>query len=98
MQLLISQSGTHTHTHTHTHSAKHLNNAPKYFMGFVGSSVIKTMPANDGDADSIPGSGRSAREENDNPLQFSCLGQPMDRGAWQAKVIGVTKSCIQLSN
>ena len=34
----------HTHTHTHTHSAKHLNNAPKYFMGFVGSSVIKKQP------------------------------------------------------
>ena len=44
-----------------------------------------------GDAGSIPGSGRSPGEGNDNPLQYSCLGNPMDRGAWWATVRGVTK-------
>ena len=40
---------------------------------------------------SIPGSGRSPGEENDNPLQYACLGNPMDRGSWQSAVCGVTK-------
>ena len=43
-----------------------------------------------GDASSIPGSGRSPREGNDNPLLYSCLGNPMDR-AWQATIHGVTR-------
>ena len=49
--------------------------------------VVKTLPANVADArevGSIPGSGRSPGEGNDNPLQYSCLGNPKDRGAWQA--------------
>ena len=46
----------------------------------------------------IPGSGRSHREENGNPLQYSCLKNPMDREAWWATVHGVTKSGTQLSN
>jgi len=57
--------------------------------------VVKNLPANAGDArdaGSIPGSGRSPGEGNGNPLQYSCLGNPMDRGAWQATVHGVTKS------
>ena len=49
------------------------------------------MPANAGDAVLIPGSGRSSREGNGNPLQHSCLGNPIDRGAWRATVHGVTK-------
>ena len=60
-------------------------------MGFPGGSVVKNPPGNVGDTDSIPGSGRSPGEENGNPLQYSCLGNPMDRGAWQAIVHGVTK-------
>ena len=44
------------------------------------------------DLDLTPGSGRSLRAGNGNPLQYSCLGNPMDRGAWQAAVHGVTKS------
>ena len=44
-----------------------------------------------GDLSSIPESGRSAEEGSDNPLQYSCLGNPMDRGAWRAIVHGVTK-------
>ena len=45
-----------------------------------------------GDVSLIPGSGRSSREANGNPLQYSCLGNPTDRGAWQATVHGVAKS------
>ena len=45
-----------------------------------------------GDAGLISGSGRSLGDGNGNPLQYSCLGNPMDRGAWQARVHGVTKS------
>ena len=47
---------------------------------------------------SIPGSGRSPGEGNGNPLHYSCLENPMDRGAWQATVHGVAKSQTQLSN
>ena len=56
-----------------------------------GDSVVRNPPANAGDADSIPGSGRSPREGNGNPLQYSCLGNPIDRGAWWAAVHGVTE-------
>ena len=63
--------------------------------------VVKNLPANAGDAVDaglIPGLGRSPGEGNGNPLQYSCLGNPMDRGAWQATVHGVTKSQTQLSD
>ena len=63
--------------------------------------VVKNLPASAGDirdAGSIPGSGRSPREGNGNPLQCSCLENSMDRGAWQATVHGVTKSRTRLSN
>ena len=56
-----------------------------------GGSVVKNPPANAGDTDSIPESGRSPGEGNGNPFQHSCLGNPVDRGAWQATVHGVTK-------
>ena len=59
--------------------------------GFPGGSVVKNLPANAGDAGSIPGLGRSPREENGNPHQYSCLGNSMDSGAWQATVHGVKK-------
>ena len=59
--------------------------------------VVKNPPANAGGAGSIPGSGRSPGEGNDNPLQYSCLENSMDGGAWRATVHGVTKSQIQLS-
>ena len=59
--------------------------------GFPGGSVEKNLPANAGDMGSIPGLGRSLGG-NDNPLQDSCLGNPMDRGAWRAMVHGFTKS------
>ena len=60
-------------------------------MGFPGGSVVKNLPANAGDVDSIPGSGRSPGEGNGNPLQYSCLENPMDRGVWRARVHRVAK-------
>ena len=66
--------------------------------GFPGCSVVKNPPAmqeaacSAGDTGSIPGSGRSPREGNSNPFQYSCLGNPMDRGAWRASVHSVTES------
>ena len=74
-------------------------NASYYLsLGFSGGSVIKNSSANAGDAGSIPGLGRFPEEGNGNPLQYSCLGIPMDRGAWQATVHGVAESQIKLSN
>ena len=58
---------------------------------FPGGSVVKDLPANARDLDSIPGSGRSPGEGNGNPLQQARLENPMDRGAWWAIVHGVTK-------
>ena len=66
--------------------------------GFPGGSVVKNLPANAGDMGLIPGLGRSPGEGNGNPLQYSCLGNPMDREAWRAAVPGVTKSQTRLSN
>ena len=63
-----------------------------FLGGFPGGSAVKNPPANAGDEGSIPGSGRSLGEGNGNPLQYSCLANPMDRAAWQATVHGVTKS------
>ena len=54
--------------------------------------MIKNLPANAGDESSIPGSGRSLEEGNGNPLEYSCLENSMDRGAWWATVHGVAKS------
>ena len=61
------------------------------YIYFPGGSVIKKMPANAGDVGSIPGSRKSPGEGNGNPLQYSCLRNPMDREACRATVYGVTK-------
>ena len=58
----------------------------------------KNPPASAGDAGSIPGSGRSPAEGNVNSLQYSCLENLMDRGAWQATIYGVEKSWTRLSD
>ena len=58
------------------------------WRGFPGDSVVKNPPANAGDAGSIPVSGRSPGAGNGHPLQSSCLGNPMDRGAWQLRSMG----------
>ena len=61
-------------------------------MGFPCGSDSKESACNAGDLGSIPGSARSTREGNSNPLQYSCLQNSMDRGAWWTTVNGVTKS------
>ena len=62
-----------------------------------GGSEGKASACNAGDLGSIPGSGRSPGEGNGNPLQYSCLENPMDKGAWWATVHGVTKNWTLLS-
>ena len=66
--------------------------------GFLGCSVVKNLPANDGNSGSIPGSGRSLGEGKDNSLQYSCLENPMDWEAWWATVPGVAKSQAWLND
>ena len=61
-------------------------------FSFPGGTVVKNMPVNAEDVGSIPGWGRNPGEGNGNPLQYSCLENPMDRAAWRATVYGVTKS------
>ena len=70
----------------------------KVLKGFPGRSDGKESTCNAGDLGSVPGLGRSHGEENSNPVQYSCLENSRDRGAWQAIVHGVTKSWTQLSN
>ena len=60
-------------------------------MGFPGGSEDKASACNAGDPSSIPGLGRSPGEGNGNPLQYSCLENPMDRGTWQATIHGVSR-------
>ena len=67
-------------------------------MGFPCSSIGKESACSTGDMGSIPGLGRSPGEGNGNPLQYSCLENFMDTGAWWAAVHGVAKRQAQLSN
>ena len=83
---------TYMYTHAHTHT---------YVWASQVALVVKNLPAKDGelrDAGLILGSGGSPGGGNGNPFQYSCLENPMDRGAWQATVRGVTKSWTQLSD
>ena len=66
--------------------------------GFPGGSVVKNPLANAGDSGLILRSGRFPGQGNGNPLQYSCLENPMDRGAWQTTVHGIAKSCTWLNN
>ena len=66
--------------------------------GFPGGSDSKASACNAGDLGLIPGLGRSPGEGNGNPLQYSCLENPMDGGAWWATVHGVAKSRTRLSH
>ena len=68
-------------------------------MGFPGGTVEKNLPVNAGDARDmglVPGLERSSRVRNGNPFQYSCLENPMERGAWRATGHGVTKSQTSL--
>ena len=76
------KGGSRGRGHKHTHGC---------------GSEVKASASNAGDLGLIPGSGRSPGEGNDNPLQYSCLENPMDRGAWWATVHGVAKSRTRLS-
>ena len=67
-------------------------------MDFPGGSEGKASACNAGDLGSIPGPGRSPGEGNGNPLQYSCLENPMDREAWQTTVHGISKSWTRLSD
>ena len=70
-------------------------------MGFPGGLVVKKQLANSRDTEDMsltPGLGRSPGGGDGNPLQYSCLGNPMDRGTWQATVHGVPKSQTRLSD
>ena len=75
------------------HFCDHINLCLRlYFLeDFPGGSVVKKPPANAGDTGSIHGLGKSPGEGNGNPLQYFCLGNPMDREAWRATVLGVTR-------
>ena len=67
-------------------------------MACTGGSEVKASACNAGDLGSIPGSGRYPGEENGNPLQYSCLENPMDREAWWATFHRVAKSQTRLSD
>ena len=71
---------------------------PQETGNFPGGLVVKNLPANAGDADSVPGSGRSPGGGNGPPLQCSCLENPVDRGGWQAIVYRVDRSQTRLSD
>ena len=59
-----------------------------FLLGFPGGTVVKNLPASEGDTGPIPGLGRSPGESNGSPFQYSCLGDLTDRGAWRATVCG----------
>ena len=67
-------------------------------MGVPGGSVVKNLPAKAGDVGLIPDIGRSSGEGNGSPQQYSCLGNPMDRGTWQAIGHGVARPGYDLIN
>ena len=92
------------HTHTHTFSSnKHIYRCvcAHIYLRLTQLSVVKNLPANTGEAGLIPGSGRSPGEGNGNPLQYSCLENPMDREAWQVeslplKVVLSVSKCMHI--
>ena len=94
----------HAHTDTHTHSwrltlptwAHYFKITLIFAMDVPDGSAGKETACNAGDVGSIPGSGRSPGEGNGNPLQYCCLRNPMDRGAWRATLQGVPKSWMWL--
>ena len=63
-----------------------------FYLASQVTLVVKNLPANAGEDGAVPGLGRSPGERNGNPLQYSCLENPMDRGAWWVTVHGVAQS------
>ena len=85
--------------HTETNNKiTEIKNTLEEIRGFLHSSVSKESACSAGDSGLISASGRSPGEGNGNPLQYPCLENPMDRGAWWAAVLGITKSQAQLSD
>ena len=84
--------------HKESDTTERLNWTEDTILGFPCGSVVKNPRAKARHVGSIPGLGRSTREGNGNPLQYSCLENSMDRGAWQTAVHGVTKSWTQESD
>ena len=75
-----------THTHTHIYIYIYI------YIYTIGDFVVKNPPGNAGNVGSNPGSGRSPGEGNGNPLQYSCLENPKDRGVWWAILQGCKES------
>ena len=71
---------------------------PRIVLGFPGGSEVNASACNAGDLGLIPGLGISPGEGNGNPLQYTCLKNPMDRGAWWAAVHDLTKTWTRLSD
>ena len=97
---ILHSTGNYTQYLVITYNGKESENNIYYicvyvyrtYGNFPGGSDGKASTCNVGDLGSIPRSGRSPGEGNGNPLQYSCLGNPMDGGAWQTTVRGVAKS------
>ena len=92
----VAQSGTRLKRLSRSY-VEHIQVLSFFFLpsvGFTGlsGSMVKNPPSSAGDAGLIPWLGRSPEEGNDNPLQYSCLENSMDRGAWQATIHRVSKS------
>ena len=87
----LLEKGLATHSSILASPAPHPKKGLKEILGFPGGSEVKASACSAGDPGSVPGSGRSPGEGNGNPLQYSCLGNPMEREAWLATVHGVTK-------
>ena len=77
--------------HGNTKSLTQMSDFHFHFTSYFMAQMVKASAYNAGYPGSIPGLGRSTGEGNGNPLQYSCLENPMDRGAWQATVHGVAK-------
>ena len=89
---------SHTLNHLYARKSSHLINTSFFLSGFPGGSEVKASACNVGDLGSIPWLGRFPGEENGNPLQYSCLENPMDAGVWWATVHGVANSRTRLSD
>ena len=89
---------SHTLNHLYARKSSHLINTSFFSLGFPGGSEVKASACNVGDLGSIPWLGRSPGEGNGNPLQYSCLENPLDAGVWWATVHGVTNSQTRLSD
>ena len=87
----LEYTHAHTYVHTHTHTLPRWSNGKESTCVHTHTHTVNP-PASAGDTGLIPGSERSPGEGNGNPLQYSCLESPMDRGAWRATVLVVAKS------